>query len=115
MAVYSRRQFSVGVAGVSGGQTWVPLDVKMNPFAVSFFVDRQSGGGESTCRVEHTHKNVLVSADVTAGEIFVHEDASAVSTSADGNYAFPVGAVRLFLTQGSGTTVFDFTVRQTGP
>lgn len=112
MAVYFRKQYAVGVAGVSGGQQWVPLDIHQNPFGVSFFIHRITGGGDSTCRVEHTHKNVLVSADATALEIFTHVDASAVAVSADGNYAFPVRAIRLNLTQASGAATFDFAVIQ---
>lgn len=112
MGVYFRQQYAVGVAGVSGGQAWVPLDIHQNPFAVSFFINRAAGGGDSTCRVEHTFKNILVSSDVTALEVFRHEDASAVAVSSDGNYAFPVRALRLNVVQGSGSTTYDFAVIQ---
>ena len=112
MGVYFRTQYAVGVAAVSGAQAWIPLDIHQNPFAVSFFINRTTGGGDSTCRVEHTHSNVLAESSVPAVAIFRHEDASAVATSADGNYAYPVRAIRLNLTQGSGAATYDFAVIQ---
>lgn len=118
MGVYFNQQYAVGVAGVSGAQGWIPLDIHQNPFSVSFFINRTTGGGDSTCRVEHTHVNVLkptsgaTECSVRTFEIFRHEDASAVSVSADGNYAFPVRAIRLNLTQASGAATYDFTVIQ---
>lgn len=115
MSVYFRAQYAVGVAAVSGAQAWIPLDHHANPFAVSFFINRITGGGDSTCRVEHTHMNVLADSSVPAAAVFIHEDASAVAVSADGNYAFPISAIRLNITQGSGATTYDFAVRQTGP
>lgn len=112
MGVYFRKQYAVGVAGVSAGQQWIPLDIHQNPFSVDFFINRISGGGDSTCRVEHTHMNVLADSSVPTAAVFRHVDASAVAVSADGNYAFPVRAIRLFLTQGSGSTTYDFAVIQ---
>ena len=112
MAVYFRNQYAVGVGAVSGAQAWIPLDIHQNPFSVDFFINRVSGGGDSTCRVEHTHMNVLADASVPAVAVFTHVDASAVAVSADGNYAFPVRAIRLNLTQGSGATSYDFAVIQ---
>ena len=112
MGVFSRNQYAVGVAGVSGAQSWVPLDVYQTPFNVSFFINRTTGGGDSTCKVQHTPMSVIANSSVPASMIFTHEDASAVTVSADGNYAFPVRAIRLNITQGSGTCTYDFTVLQ---
>lgn len=112
--MYFRTTYAVGVGGVSGAQAWIPLDPWMDPFAVSFFINRTAGGGDSTCRVEHTHANVIADASVPTASIYVHEDASAVSVSADGNYAFPVRAIRLNLTQGSGAATYEFAVLQAG-
>lgn len=107
---------SAGV-GQSGAQAWVPLDIHQNPFGVSFFVNRVVGGGDATCRVEHTHVNVLAptsgtEVSVKPFEVFRHEDVSAVSVSADGNYAFPIRALRLWLTPASGAATFQFNVIQ---
>lgn len=102
---------SAGV-GQSGGMNWVPLDIHQNPFSVSFFINRVTGGGDSTCRVEHTWRNVLADASVPTHAIFRHEDASAVTVSGDGNYAFPVNAIRLWVTPGSGQTTYRFNVIQ---
>ena len=108
---------SAGV-GQSGAQAWVPLNIHQNPFGVSFFINRVVGGGDSTCRVEHTHVNVLAptsgptEVSVKPFEIFRHEDASAVAVSSDGNYAFPVRAIRLWVTPGSGATTYRFNVIQ---
>lgn len=109
---YTRNQYAVGVAGVSGGQGWIPLDIHQTPFNVSFFINRVTGGGDSTCKVQHTFMNVLADSSVPAVAIYTHEDASAVSVSADGNYAFPVRAIRLNITQGSGSCTYDFGVLQ---
>lgn len=117
MGVYFNQQYAVGVAGVSAAQAWIPLDIHQNPFSVSFFINRTAGGGDSTCRVEHTHVNVLKPTSgqemsVRSWEFFRHEDSSAVAVSSDGNYAFPIRAIRLFLTHGSGAATYDFTVIQ---
>ena len=114
MAVYHETITSASAgAGQSGGLNWVPLDIHQNPFSMSFFINRVTGTGDSTCRVEHTWRNVLAEASVPTNAIFRHEDASAVSVSADGNYAFPVRAVRLWITPASVMSdTFRFTIIQ---
>ena len=112
MAVNFRNTYAVGVGAVSGAQAWIPLDIHRKPFDTSFFINRTTGGGDSTCRVEHTHMNVLADSSVPAVAVYRHEDASAVAVSADGNYAYPVRAIRLNITHGSGAATYEFAVIQ---
>ena len=88
------------------------MDHLSTPFNVSFGV-RKEGGGEVTFRVEHTFDNVLASG--VSARPFTHADVSAATDNADGNYAFPVMAVRLAVVSASGTNTLDFTVIQAGP
>lgn len=104
MGVYHEAITSASAGtGQSGGMNWIPLNIHQNPFSTSFFINKVTGTGNSTCRVEHTHRNVLAEASVPTYAIFRHEDASAVAVSADGNYAFPVRAIRLWVTPTSAT------------
>jgi hypothetical protein len=113
MAVYHETIVTASAGtGQSGGMAWVPLNVHQNPFSTSFFINRITGGGDATCRVEHTHRNVLAEASVPTNAIFRHEDASAVLVSGDGNYAYPVQAIRLWVTPASGQATFRFNVIQ---
>lgn|SRR5690349_8540513 len=106
----------VNSAGTSGAQTWVPLDIHQNPFSVSFFV-RKIGTGDITYRVEHTPDNILrpTSGAEVSARPFTHVDVSAATVSKDGNYAFPVRAIRLFTTTTmSGQSALEFVVYQGG-
>jgi hypothetical protein len=85
---------------VSNGSTaWIPVDSRSNPFNLSFGCVVVSG--TPTYKVEHTFDNVLDSS-VTA-TAFTHEFVSASTSSDDGNYAFPVSAIRLTISSGNGT------------
>lgn len=100
-------------AGTSGKQATIPLDIHQNPFSVSFGV-RKIGTGDVTYRVEHTFDNVLreTSGTETSARFFTHSDVSANTASEDGNYAFPVRAIRLFTGTASGQGALEFTVIQ---
>ena len=113
MAVYYNATV-VNSAGTSGAQTVVPLDIHQNPFSVSFFI-KKNGTGDITYRVEHTPDNVLArtSGTETSARFFTHSDVSAETANADGNYAFPVRAMRLFTTTPmSGQSSLEFTIIQ---
>lgn len=72
----------------------VPLDWKRTPFAIGFCVEL-SGGATLTYTVQHTFD------DINNGETAVWFDHSSVTgktANADGNYAFPVTAIRLNVT-----------------
>ena len=85
-----------GSAGTNGA--WVPLDTYQNPFSIGFGV-RVSGTGDITYSVQHTFDNALAVAPVTA---FDHPEVSGRTISMEGNYAFPVNAIRLRITAASG-------------
>lgn len=91
------RPFIVAQTGVGNSDAQV-LDIIRNPFQVGFGV---VVSGTVTYTVEHTFDNVM-QAGVTP-TWFAHPDVAAETTNQDGTYAFPVRAIRLSVTSGSGT------------
>lgn len=89
------------VISITGtGQTaWIPLDYKQNPFNIGLGV---VVNGTITYNVEHTFDDVL--APGVTPTAFTHSTLVAQTTNKDGNYAFPVRAVRINNTAGTGTT-----------
>jgi len=74
----------------------IPMDTLQVPFNVGFGVTL--GGGTMTYTVEHTFDNVLDPA-VTSYTWFPNSVvAGVVNLNKDGNYAFPVAAIRLNVT-----------------
>lgn len=82
----------------AGSTSWVKLDTKANPFNVGFGCVVTSG--TPTYKVEHTFDDVDVAVTPTA---FDHISVTGQTINKDGNYAFPVAAVRLTVTSGTGT------------
>lgn len=85
----------------TGNTAWIPVDYKQSPFAVGFGVVINSG--TATYTIEHTFDDIFDSA-VTA-TAFPHASIAAQTTSKDGNYAFPVRAIRLNVTAGTSPVV----------
>ena len=86
----------------AGTTAWIPLDYKQNPFNVGFGVT--IGAGVLTYDVEHTFDDVFDS--TVTPTAFKNSTVVAQTTNKDGNYAFPVRAVRLNITaytSGSAT------------
>ena len=83
----------------TGTSNWIPLDFKQSPFNVGFGV---VVNGTITYTVEHTFDDVYDSSVTPVA--FSHSSISAKSINADGNYAFPVRAIRLNNTTGTGGT-----------
>ncbi len=90
---------------------WIPLNLYSQPFNVGFGVV-STGNGLVTFKVEHTFQNVM-DPNVTPAA-FTHADVSLASADIDGNYAFPVRAVRLTTISASASVHLAFTVLQTG-
>ena len=90
------QELSITGTGVSA---WIPLDYKQNPFNVGFGV---VVNGTITYDIEHTFDNVL-GRGVTP-TAFKRASLVAQTTNKDGNYAFPIRAVRINNTAGTGTT-----------
>lgn len=98
----------------SGASNWVPLNHFQTPFNVGFGVTK-TGDGEMTFSVQHTFHEVLSSANAPANAsamAFDHSEVSGQSASIDGNYAYPVAAIRLLVTEVSGEAQATFEVKQ---
>lgn len=84
----------------------IPLDVNNNPFNVGVGVTVE-GGSTLTYSVQHTFDDIWAPGfDPSTAAWFTNSGLSAKTTSLDGNYAFPVTAVRLNVTaftSGSAT------------
>lgn len=86
----------------------ISLDHYRSPFNVGLGVVVVSG--TPTYTVQHTFDDVLTS--TTTPTYFDHPVLVSRTTSADGNYAFPVTAIRLSVVSGTGTV--RLTVIQAG-
>ena len=83
----------------TGTSAWIPLDYKQNPFNVGFGV---VVNGSVTYDIEHTFDDVLDSSVTPTA--FKHSALTAQTTNKDGNYAFPIKAIRINNTAGTGST-----------
>ena len=83
----------------TGSTAWIPLDYKQSPFNVGFGV---VVSGTITYDVEHTFDDVFDTTITPAA--FKNSTLTAVTANKDGNYAFPIRAVRINNTSGTGTT-----------
>ena len=82
----------------TGQSAWIPLDYKQSPFNVGLGA---VVNGTVTYDIEHTFDDVFNS-DVTP-VAFKHSTLVTKSANADGNYAFPIRAVRVNVTAGTGS------------
>lgn len=83
----------VYVSTSAAGSTIVPLDYHRTPFNVGLGVIPITGTPLPT--VQHTFDPVETTAQQAAAVWFNHTTLVSVSTTADGNYAFPIVALRL--------------------
>lgn len=85
----------------AGTSAWIPLDYKQNPFNVGLGLVIS---GTNTTDVEHTFDDIYDSSVTPTA--FKHSTLVSKTANADGNYAFPIRAVRLNVTaytSGSAT------------
>ena len=80
-----------------GSSPAIPTDLYISPFNVGFGV---VATGTVTYTVQHTFDNVQT---VASPVWFSHPTITGKSDNQDGNYAFPVAAVKLLVTAGAGT------------
>jgi hypothetical protein len=81
----------------------IPMDQYLTPFNVGMGAVITSGA--PTYSVQHTFDNVYASNyNPATGTWFTHPDLAAQTTNADGNYAFPVSAIRLNVTAVTNPT-----------
>ena len=83
----------------TGSTAWIPLDYKQSPFNIGLAV---VVNGTITYDIEHTFDDVF-DPDVTP-TAFKHSTLVAQTANKDGNYAFPIRAIRLNNTAGTGDT-----------
>ena len=85
----------------SGVTAVAPLDTYISPFNVGMGV---VVSGTVSYSVQHTFDNVQAEGyNPATGNWFNHPTLASLSANADGNYAFPVTAIRLNVLSGSGT------------
>jgi len=87
------RPTSITVSSAASS-AWIPLDYKQNPFNVGFGVVIPSG--TLTYKIEHTFDDIFDSSVTPTA--FDHSSVTGKTANADGNYAFPVRAIRLTVT-----------------
>ena len=105
-------------SGVTTASNWICMDRLTDDVEISFAVTvtaPTSGFGNYT--VQHTFVNVplLGTAAASADAIFDHPTVSGASAAADGNYAYPVAAIRIQHVGGSADgNIATLTVTQAG-
>lgn len=104
------RPVRVSVSAAANSQP-IPLDQYISPFNVGWSVDL-SLGASLTYRIQHTFEDVFAPGWSPATAVWYDNSAFAgptnKSVSYDGNYAFPVSAIRLVVaTYTSGTATLN--------
>jgi hypothetical protein len=99
------RQQIVSKTGTGSSQV-IPMNLNTNPFNVGFGVVVT---GTVNYTVQHTFDNPW---DAPTTTWFSHPTVAAATTSQDGNYAFPVAAIKVLVNSGAGTATL--TVIQAG-
>lgn len=90
----------------TGSSAIIPMNLDSTPFNVGFGV---TISGTPTYTVQHTFDNPWTT---TSPVWFDHPTVAAETANADGNYAFPVAAIKVAITSGTGTATL--TVIQAG-
>jgi hypothetical protein len=94
------RAKKITVTGV-GTSAWIPIDNKQAP--VNLGLGCVIVSGTATYSVEHTFDDIW---DTTVTPVaFQNSGITAQTTNKDGNYAFPVKAIRLNVTAGTSPVV----------
>ena len=83
----------------TGQSAWIPMDYKQSPFNVGLGA---VVSGTVTYQIEHTLDDPFDSSITPTA--FVHTSLVGKTANADGNYAFPLRAIRINNTAGTGTT-----------
>ena len=97
------RQQVVSQTGV-GSSTTIPMNLDSTPFNVGFGI---APSGTATYTVQHTFEDPFASDFNAATAVwFNHPDIASESGNNDGNYAFPVRAIRLNVAANDATVTF---------
>lgn len=91
----------------TGSSATIPMNLDSTPFNVGFGVVITSGA--PTYTVQHTFDNPWTTDNPVW---FDHPTVAGETTNQDGNYAFPVAAIKVAITSGTGAV--QLTVIQAG-
>jgi hypothetical protein len=95
------RSITVTVTG-AGSSAPIPMNLDTSPFNVGFGVIPSS----ANYTVQHSFDNPLVEGySAAAATWFNHPTIASQTTNQDGNYAFPVAAIRLTVNSGTSATM----------
>ena len=95
------RRITKTVSGVGTSPT-LPMDYRAQVFNVGFGCEVT---GTVTYSVQHTFDDIYNPAITPVW--FNHAFVNGVTTSMDGNYAFPIAAMRLNITAGTGSVTIN--------
>lgn len=96
------RSITVTVTG-AGTSNPIPMDQYISPFNVGFGV---VPGNSVNYTVQHSFDNPLAAGYTAAGATwFDHPTIASQTVQQDGNYAFPVAAIRLKVNSGANAAV----------
>jgi hypothetical protein len=85
----------------AGASAVSPMNLNTSPFNIGFAV---VVSGTVNYTVQHTFDDVYSPTfDAGTATWFSHPTIASLSANADGNYAFPVTAIRLLVNSGGGT------------
>lgn len=82
----------------TGSSATIPMDYHLDPFNVGIGV---VVSGTVNYTIQHTFDNVQDS--TVTPTWFSHPSLASLAANADGNYAFPVTAIKILVNSGSGT------------
>lgn len=98
------RPVTLTTSDASGGtvnSSIAVMDFRPVPFNVGFGLNIT---GTATCTVQHTFDDpYAVGFDAATAKWYDHPDVTGDTADVDGNYAFPVRAIRLQQTAGAGS------------
>ena len=108
------RPVRVALSNAVGVTPPVPLDINQSPFAVSIAVSL-SAGASLTYTVEHTYDDIYAQDfNPSTAVWFSQTSLTTKAVAAEGNYTYPVRAVRLSLVAPSTSGTATMTVIQAG-
>ena len=110
------RPVRVQLSNAVGGTPPIPLDINQSPFNVSVAVSL-SAGASLTYTVEHTFDDIYAPGydpDAATAVWFSQSSLATKSQNAEGNYTYPIRAVRLSLVNPSSSGTATMTVIQAG-
>lgn len=108
------RPVRVALSNAVGSTAPIPLDINQSPFAVSIAV-ALTAGASLTYTVEHTYDDIYAPDFSPSTAVWWSQTSlTTKAVAAEGNYTYPVRAVRLSLVAPSSSGTATMTVIQAG-